>query len=77
MQIKMCSGVNVYKSYVHSGVALLYQGLLLFFLKCLFSLAIISSCAKYSFLMLTVLEATHCSLAIINNKTEEEQMETL
>lgn len=44
---------------------------------CLFSFAIGSSCAKYSFLILAVLEMTHCSLAITSNKAVEEQMETL
>lgn len=31
LQIKVCSDVKVYKSYIHSGVAVLYQGLLGFF----------------------------------------------
>lgn len=31
LQVKVCSDVKVYKSYIHSGVAVLYQGLLGFF----------------------------------------------
>lgn len=57
LQIKVYSGVTVYKSYMHSGVAVLCQGLLG---QCLFSLAIISSCAIYGLLILTVLGVTHC-----------------